>query len=200
MGAEYAKLRKPVFVVLMGETDFRFRGKNPGVTVEHFKWVYRHIHSIWDKAGATNIAYVYDLACDQNPSDAEIERLYPGVDVVDYVGCSFYGRGNLQGAERLARWGKRHKKAFIVAESSANFVEKKPGIQRWANYFGTYFAFVAKNDVKVAQYNNIQNSAESSGTPVDSFCFMLPGVQAGWRREMEKPRYLLGDGDVLAIL
>lgn len=181
-------LRKPVYVVLMGEADFRTRH---GLAAEKYRDVYRRVRRLW--RDADNVAWVFHMACDQNPSEAEIEALYPGDAEVDMVGCSFYGRGNLEGAARLARFGKRRGKPFAIVESSATFVQKGNGVRSWDGFFGPFFDFVRRNDARVVMYNNIQDSAASAGVPVDSFLFMSPPVLAGWKREMASPRYLTPD-------
>jgi len=56
-----------------------------------FKEAWRHIHRIYDQAGATNVIWVWN----ESGSGAAPAEYYPGADYVDWVGIDYYDRINV---------------------------------------------------------------------------------------------------------
>ena len=53
---------------------------------------WRHIHALFDAAGATNVIWVWSVNRVDNLPDKTLARVYPGDDYVDWVGISGYYR------------------------------------------------------------------------------------------------------------
>ena len=67
-----------------------------GNTSTQFVAAWRHLHAVFDEAGASNVKWVWSInTLDGLPagSAAELRALYPGDDVVDWVGVSGYNWG-----------------------------------------------------------------------------------------------------------
>lgn len=79
--------------------------------------LWRRLHRLFQEEGAHNVLWFW------SPSDLsdETEHFYPGDDVVDFVGCSWYAKDGLASLDRSYLYFlKRHReKAFAISESAS---------------------------------------------------------------------------------
>jgi hypothetical protein len=176
--------KRPVYLNIGVEVDLP---DDPGFADE-YKAGHRYIKDMYDRLGFKNITYIMHMACHKNPSVQDIEKFYPGDNYVDMLCCSLYGAGNIAGAERLAGFAKRHKKVFGIAECGEFVAKPKDTNRDWNKYWKPFFTFVHKNDVRLMVYLG------------DEFPNMSPPVKENWKKEMAKPRYLLGGTDLYKSL
>lgn len=82
-----ASLRKPVFLTFDHEPDLPRR---VGLgTPSEFVAAWRHVHALFDSAGATNAVWVWVVT--GSPDTAALAaRMYPGNDVVDWISWESY--------------------------------------------------------------------------------------------------------------
>ena len=77
----------PILIRLMHEFNGTWYPWSPGQqeqTDEHYVAAWRHVHGIFERAGATNVSWVWSIIDDyRDPRPA-----YPGDDVVDWVGTT----------------------------------------------------------------------------------------------------------------
>ncbi|SCE72658.1 Glycosyl hydrolase family 26 [Micromonospora chaiyaphumensis] len=65
-------------------------GNRPGEYVE----AWRHVHDVFERAGATNVIWVWSPNARWSKTTANLAQLYPGDDYVDWVGATgYYGTG-----------------------------------------------------------------------------------------------------------
>ncbi|MEU9739065.1 glycosyl hydrolase [Micromonospora chersina] len=65
-------------------------GNRPGEYVE----AWRHVHDVFEEAGATNVIWVWSPNARWNKTTAHLSGFYPGDDYVDWVGTTgYYGTG-----------------------------------------------------------------------------------------------------------
>jgi hypothetical protein len=85
-----------------------YKGKNPaGWTAEKFKLVWRHIHKIFRDNGADQVAFAWCPGAvgrkfGKYDSTNSYKAYYPGDDVVDWIGASFYNDVNHYALDNLA--------------------------------------------------------------------------------------------------
>ncbi|HSI86473.1 MAG: glycoside hydrolase family 26 protein [Candidatus Methylacidiphilales bacterium] len=85
-----------------------YKGKNPaGWTAEKFKLVWRHIHKILRENGAAQVVFAWCPGAvgrkfGKYDSMNSYKAYYPGDDVVDWVGASFYNDVNHYALDNLA--------------------------------------------------------------------------------------------------
>lgn len=66
-------------------------GNRPGEYVE----AWRHVHDVFEEAGATNVIWVWSPNARWNKTTAHLSGFYPGDDYVDWVGTTgYYGTGS----------------------------------------------------------------------------------------------------------
>ncbi len=88
-------------------------------TPEKFVKIWRRIHDIFEKEGATNVAFAWcpniiGIKMDGKDALNNDELYYPGDQYVDWVGCSFYNDHNHLDMDTLAT--NHPNKPIIVAE------------------------------------------------------------------------------------
>ncbi|GAB3344302.1 glycosyl hydrolase [Micromonospora halotolerans] len=65
-------------------------GNRPGEYVE----AWRHVHDLFERAGATNVTWVWSPNARWSKTAANLAQFYPGDDYVDWVGTTgYYGTG-----------------------------------------------------------------------------------------------------------
>ena len=68
----------------------RANGNRPGEYVE----AWRHVHDLFEEAGATNVIWVWSPNARWSKTAAHLSGFYPGDDYVDWVGATgYYGTG-----------------------------------------------------------------------------------------------------------
>jgi hypothetical protein len=132
IAAGYAGLGVPVF----GIFDQSPENNTPDFgTPDDFVAAYRHIVQTFRTAGATNVAWIFNLKSPSFPGRAD--QFYPGDDVIDWIGVAAYNFGiNNEGGrwepfENLIAgfidWSKPHGKPLFVSEWASEEDLSQPG-------------------------------------------------------------------------
>jgi hypothetical protein len=89
----FAALPGPLIVRFAHEMNgdwYPWGAKAPGNTAQDYVAAYRHVHDVVSAAGATNVVWMWaPNLIDASPS-ISLASVYPGDDVVDWVGLSGY--------------------------------------------------------------------------------------------------------------
>jgi hypothetical protein len=94
--------RHPFFLLLDVEMNGTWEPYSPGVngnTPADFVAMWRHLHEIFDRAGASNVTWVWCPNVDPRHQFTPYEQLYPGDRYVDWTGLDGY---DLDGASSFA--------------------------------------------------------------------------------------------------
>jgi hypothetical protein len=179
--------RRPVYLRLGFEFDF------PDNRYDPYKYIkaFRYIVDRYNKQGIRNVAYVWHSFANQTPRP--VTDWYPGDNYVDWVAVSFFTKDQMSYIENLSSFAKKHRKPFMIAESTPFNIGTTLGKGSWSDWFIPYFNFISKNDVKIACYINCnwdelpnfqgQNWGDSR-VQADAY------VKQQWLQEIKKPRYL----------
>ncbi len=90
-----ASLKVPVFVTFEQEANQKQKLGVLGTSTD-FKAAWRHLHDLYAKAGATNVAWVWVMTGSQD-NLAGASTLWPGNDVVDWVSWNVYNQSGCAG-------------------------------------------------------------------------------------------------------
>ena len=142
--ADVAKFGKPLFLAFQHEPG-RLVGKGPGKagTAEDYVAAWRHIVTRFRAKGADNATFVWILTTysyDRGAANGKAgpDRMYPGDDVIDWIGVDGYNFYNCpayrsrwrsfnQIFESFYRWAAPHHKPLMVAEWGAQEDPAQPG-------------------------------------------------------------------------
>lgn len=85
------RIHKPIFIRLAHEMNdpYRYPWGPQNNSPEDFQEAWRHVHSVFDEVGATNIIWIWA----PHPSYQYFEVYYPGDEYVDYVGVGVLNFG-----------------------------------------------------------------------------------------------------------
>lgn len=131
IAAGYAALAAPVFCIF--DQDPENAPATLGTPADYAA-AYRRVVASFRAAGATNVAFVFNLKSPSYPDLAD--AYYPGDDVIDWLGASAYNFGAATGgrwvsfadliADFLA-WSRPHGKPLIITEWASNEDPDQPG-------------------------------------------------------------------------
>jgi Glycosyl hydrolase family 26 len=145
LGTFIQKVKKPVFLRIGYEFDGMW---NPAYTdVAAYKAAYRRVVEVLRKQGVNNFASVWQTSA--SPIDDIIEKKheniedwYPGDDVVDWMGFSWFLNPDFKSpvaeikttqgelAEELIALAQKHSKAVMIAESTPQGYDLKNNTKR----------------------------------------------------------------------
>lgn len=97
-GRALAALRAPVLVTYEHEMDQASKATLGGP--EDFVAAWRHVHDVYERAGATNVVWVW-VASGTVPTLERASRMWPGNDVVDWISWDVYNPAGCR-ADRLS--------------------------------------------------------------------------------------------------
>jgi hypothetical protein len=126
--AALAALEAPLFLRFTWEFDIRYLGP-AGATA--FRAAWRHVHARFQRAGATNVAFVWCPTWYAYESGTAA-RFYPGDRVVDWIGADGYARApyyrSFAGLFTAAHAFAVHRgKPFMVAETGVQRLSRQDG-------------------------------------------------------------------------
>lgn len=93
--AAAADYRNPMVIRFMHEVNgtwYPWAAEVNGNTPQAFQRAFRHVHGIFERAGASNVSWVFGIDSHETSTE-ELETLYPGDDYVDWVGLSGFNWG-----------------------------------------------------------------------------------------------------------
>ena len=96
-GSRFAALDAPMVVRFAHEMNgawYPWGVTAPGNTAADYIAAYRHVHSVVTAAGATNVVWTWGPNNINADTSIELASVYPGDDVVDWVGLSAYYSGH----------------------------------------------------------------------------------------------------------
>lgn len=159
-----------------------------------FKAMWRHIHEVFTSGlfhpglgfDSSHVAWVWNV--DRNsatcPGFSDVSQLYPGDDVVDWVGIDGYNHND------GAAWESPPTVFGTMVSNIRTFTSKPMGINEVgcqtsggskASWITDYFSFVQDNDIRMSLWFNHDNGADHNNavfggsTPGDS---TYPGLLA----------------------
>jgi hypothetical protein len=98
---QVAAYRGPVLIRLMHEMNGHWFSWGVGVngnTAADFVAAWRHVHRVFEQAGARNVSWVWSINNLETPeAEAEVGALYPGDRYVDWVATSGFNWGDAYG-------------------------------------------------------------------------------------------------------
>lgn len=171
---------------------------------KHYLNVWKRIHSLFEEMEVNNVAFVWQskgVGSDQKV----LEEWYPGDELVDWCGYSYFGNPD---EEMIAFARRHHKPVFIaeatpVAEKNGKFYNSrlpypKVAEELWQNWFEPFFETVHSNAdvVKAISYINIDWYSQPMwmNNPlfkkVDSRLQVNEKIAEKWKTEISSPRYL----------
>ncbi len=171
---------------------------------KHYLKSWQRIHSIFKTINVSNVAFVWQSK--GTGSDQTIlEDWYPGDDIVDWCGYSYFGNPD---TEMLA-FARTHNKPVFIAEATPirefgglyyNSKLTNPEVAKklWNQWFIPFFKTINDNSdvIKAISYINVNwpsqpmwlNNAIFKN--VDSRLQMSDYVSRKWKEELAKPNYI----------
>lgn len=174
---------------------------------KHYLKAWQRIHTLFSEMKVTNVAFVWQSK--GTGSDQEIlEDWYPGDDLVDWCGYSYFGNPDTE----MLTFARKHHKPVFIAEASPTLQTdnlffdtdlKKDHIAKrtWQQWFVPFLKTVNDNKdvIKAFSYINTNWSEQAmwiinpTFQKVDSRIQVSPYISEKWKEEMAKSRYLQAD-------
>ena len=136
-----ASLNAPVFVTFEQEANQKQKLGVLG-TAGDFKAAWRHLHDLYAKAGATNVAWVWVMTGSQDNLSAA-GTLWPGNDVVDWVSWNVYNQSGCAGGE-------------ISASKYVSFENKMLIFYNWMHDQGPAVGMDATKPIMISEVGSAQ--------------------------------------------
>ena len=178
----------PVFI----RPGFEFGpyGCQSGVTSpEHFADAWVHIHELFEKAGVTNVAWVWNTVGVESWNG--YMDYYPGDAYVDWWGVNIFTYGQLN-CHAFIEKAAQHGKPVMIPEScpslSGGGTAHDP---QWELYFTPYFAlFQAHPNLKAFVYLNLDWTQDPFWNWPDTRIQINEYIRGHYETEMTSPRYI----------
>jgi oligosaccharide reducing-end xylanase len=218
-----AALRRPVYLRFGYEFDGVWNHYDP----DQFKAAWINLYRRMTEKQIDNVVLVWQSAayCGGTYNARPIEAWYPGDEVVDWVGVSYFTQGDCQFAPvtEVLNFARQHGKPVMIAEASPqryavgqltyspdgkDFKHLTSG-HLWKNWFQPFFDFVRNNaDVikAVAYINTFWDTQPMYGPPYangywgDARVQANQGILEKWKAEIGDARYLQAAPDLFARL
>lgn len=193
--------RRPIFLRIGYEFD--------GWEWNHYKRrpylaAWRRIHAIFKKMDVHNVAFVWQSK-GTGSNQKVLEKWYPGDDIVDWCGYSYFGQPD----QEMLIFARKHNKPVFIAEATPvrqidnlyfDSDLKKENLDKliWLEWFEPFFKTIRDNAdvIKAFSYINSDWSSQpmwiSNPTfqKVDSRIQMSNYVSEKWKKELRDSRYL----------
>lgn len=208
LGDFLLSLQRPVFVRVGYEFDGTWNHYEP----EPYKRAFRHI-SLRLRSKNTKLAFVWQSATygDGRYRNLPLSAWYPGDDVVDWFGSSYFKFTSKPHQEMLAM-AREHRKPLMIAEatpqgydltklrssSTGSRFDPKTGMQIWQEWFVPFFNFVYANEdvIRAVAYINTHWDAQPLWSPTagngywgDSRVQANQTILTAWKQELLKPTW-----------
>ncbi|WP_299117220.1 glycoside hydrolase family 26 protein [uncultured Winogradskyella sp.] len=171
---------------------------------KHYLKSWQRIHTIFKDLQVTNVAFVWQSKGTGSGQDV-LEDWYPGDDIVDWVGYSYFGNPDTQ----MLTFARKHNKPVFIAEATParemdglyfNSQLTNPEIAKslWGEWFIPFFKTINDNSdiIKAFSYINANWASQPmwinnpTFQKVDSRLQMSDYVAKKWVEELEKPQYI----------
>jgi hypothetical protein len=197
LGKFIQSTKRPVYLRIGYEFDFGGNRYDP----EKYKKAFRYIVDKLRKQGVDNASYVWH-SCTLDDSKPFMEW-YPGDEYVDWFAVSYFYREQKQYLDAMAKLAHEHKKPLMVGEATPFGTGTYFGEKSWAEWFQPFFEFVRKEKVQAVSYI----SWDWDKIPMfqgqgwgDCRLHADEKFKKLWRKEMEKPEYLMSSPELFRQL
>lgn len=180
---------------------------------KHYLKAWKHIRSIFKEMEVNNVAFVWQSKGNGSNQDV-LEKWYPGDDLVDWCGYSYFGSPD----EEMLTFARKHKKPVFIAEATpvmqndkefldTQLTNPKIALQAWNQWFLPFIKTLNNNKdvIKAFSYINVNWSIQPMwiNNPVfqkvDSRIQKSEYISEKWKAEMENPRYLKLSSELLKL-
>ena len=176
-------------------------------TKKHYLGAWKRIRSVFAEMHVDNVAFVWQSK-GHGSGQAILEEWYPGDDLVDWCGYSYFGDPD----EEMIMFARKHKKPVFIAEATPVFEidnlyfdtrlsDPKIAKRAWDQWFLPLFATIDRHSdvIKAISYINVNWSVQPMWVINPVFQQVDARIQANewlaekWKEEMAKDRYLKSD-------
>jgi hypothetical protein len=176
----------------------------------HYLAAWKRIREIFSKMNVTNVAFVWQSK-GTGSNQKTLEEWYPGDDLVDWCGYSYFGNPD----EQMLTFARRHQKPVFIAEATpvlqienlffnSRLSDPKIAKRAWKLWFLKFFETLSQNDdiIKAFSYINVNWSIQPMWTnnpvfqKVDSRIQASKLITKNWKEEIKKSRYLKSSADL----
>lgn len=173
-------------------------------TKKHYLSAWRYIHETFNEMNISNVAFVWQSK-GTGTNQKTLEEWYPGDDLVDWCGYSYFGNPD----EEMLTFARKHKKPVFIAEAAPVFqidnlyfntrlTDAEIAESAWKQWFLPFFDTLNKNSdiIKAFSYINVNWSIQPmwinnpTFQKVDSRIQVSELISKKWEEEIAKPRYL----------
>ena len=204
--------RRPVFLRIGYEFDGSWNHYDPPA----YKEAFRRIVSIFRRLEVTNCAFVWQSCTSpvNGYQKKDINDWYPGDDVVDWAGYSWFlsTPKQIELTDKLLAFARAHGKPVMVCESAPQGYDltkltkrslskgKDPQTKTpekiWAEWYAPFFAYIEKNAdvIKIIAYINVDWDSQlmwawpyRQGYWGDSRIQANPDLKARWLETVSSP-------------
>ena len=177
---------------------------------KHYLNAWKHVHQIFESLNVENVAFVWQskgVGSDQKV----LEEWYPGDDLVDWCGYSYFGDPD----EEMLVFARKHGKPVFIAEATpvrqndnlyfpTMLSDPKLEEKIWNEWFVPFFNVIRDNSdvIKAFSYINADWPAEPMWKQnvifkhVDARIQVSDYVSKRWRNELSDSRYLMSTNDL----
>ena len=181
-------VRLPVYLRIGYEFDFPENNYDPTL----YKQAYRYIVEGLNARKVKNVQYVWhSYAVIQE--DKPVDMWYPGDDVVDWVGISYFRPYFHRDRIKLAEYARQKNKPLMIAEATPSGIGVHEGSRSWQKWYGPFFNFIESYDVRIACYINTDWGSHSmfeNQNWGDSRVQANREVFSLWKKEIARPKFL----------
>ncbi len=184
---------------------------------EFYKPAYRRIHQKFEEMGIENVAYIWQSK-GGGSTRANMEEYYPGDDVVDWVGFSFFTTGEVN--HPMIEFARDHKKPCFIAEASPvildntgtsihlDLTKTEDAQKAWNEWFTPFFNTVRVNSdvIKAIHYINSpwKTRPQWQNNPffknIDARITQNEYMKTQWLSEINNERYLMASDTLFTYL
>ncbi|GAA4810606.1 glycosyl hydrolase [Litoribaculum gwangyangense] len=201
LGNWIKSINRPVFLRIGYEFDgWEWNNYNK----KHYLMAWQHIHNMFKDMDVNNVAFVWQSKGSGSNQEV-LEDWYPGDDLVDWCGYSYFGNPD----QEMLVFARKHNKPVFIAEATPVMEDNglffdtclgKPKIAKkvWDAWFVPFINTLNSNKdvIKAFSYINVNWSAQPmwKNNPVfkkvDSRIQVSDYISKKWLEEINKPRYL----------
>jgi beta-mannanase len=147
LGRWLSGISSPVFLRIGYECDGTHNKYGPAEYVK----AYRHIVDKLRAENVTNTAFVWHVHA--HKSNPDLNSFYPGDSYADWVGISYFDQPESM-ITPVLDFAKARQKPVMVAEGTPKGIGSVKGRESWEKWYGKFFDFVIRNDIKAVSYIN----------------------------------------------
>lgn len=171
----------------------------------HYLSAWERVHTIFQEMQVHNAAFVWQSK-GSGTNQKVLEKWYPGDDIVDWCGYSYFGSPD----EEMLAFARKHQKPVFIAEAtpviqidnlyfSAKLSKTGEDERIWKTWFEPFFNTLRKNDDVIKAFSYINTDWPSQimwktnpvFKQVDARIQSSEYVSKRWLHELSDPRFLI---------